>query len=164
MLFAVGLVTMLAVFVACSGEQSGSTASAQPAASAPAQEKAKPEPVAEPKPADPMQNKGIGPVKSVEIATLDPALAAKGKTLFENNCSACHKVDKRYVGPALQDVTTRRSPEWIMNMMLNPTEMTQKDPIAKELLAEYLSPMAQQIHSQDDARAILEFFRQNDAK
>ena len=30
-----------------------------------------------------------------------------------------------------------RTPEWIMNMILNPTEMVEKDPLAKELLVEF---------------------------
>ncbi len=106
--------------------------------------------------------KGIGPIKDVHITELDPTLALKGQEVFKDNCSACHKLDSRYVGPALKDVTKRRKPEWIMNMILNPTEMTQKDPVAMELLAEFLAPMAQQNISQDDARALLEYFRQND--
>src|SRR5690606_40502995 len=67
---------------------------------------------------------------------LDQALAATGKTTFENLCSACHKMDKKFIGPALDGVTERRSPEWIMNMILNPEEMIQKDPIAKQLMIE----------------------------
>jgi len=46
-----------------------------------------------------------------------------------------------------------------MNMILNPDEMVQKDPIAKALLAEYLSPMANQNLTEEQARAVLEYFR-----
>lgn len=115
-------------------------------------------------PTDPMQNKGIGPVQSIELAAIDDALAKEGETLFTGKCSACHKLDEKYVGPALAGVTTRRTPEWVMNMILNPQEMTEKDPIAKDLLAQFLSPMANQSLTQDEARKILEFFRSNDAK
>ena len=108
---------------------------------------------------DPMQNKGIGPVKSVTLHEVNPAMAEEGMEIFNNKCSACHKVEERYIGPALQDVTERRTPEWIMNMILNPEEMTKKDPIAKELLAEYLSPMANQSLEEEEARKILEYFR-----
>jgi cytochrome c551/c552 len=66
---------------------------------------------------------------------LDASLAEKGKAAFEQKCSACHRFEERFVGPPLKGVTTRRAPEWIMNMILNPVEMTQKDPAAKELLA-----------------------------
>ncbi|MBL7671117.1 MAG: cytochrome c [Bdellovibrionaceae bacterium] len=106
--------------------------------------------------------KGIGPVTEVKIEGLNVELATKGKAIFEAKCSACHKVEERYVGPALKDVTKRRTPEWIMNMILNPVEMTQKDPIAQELLGEFLTQMTFQNVSQDEARGMLEYFRQID--
>ena len=47
-----------------------------------------------------------------------------------------------------------------MNMILNPEEMVQKDPLAKELLIEFNgSPMANQNLTQEEARAVLEYFR-----
>ncbi|MER2996763.1 c-type cytochrome [Pontibacter populi] len=107
---------------------------------------------------------GVGPVKSVEVgAEIDEALAAEGKTIFEGKCSACHQLtDQKIVGPGLAGVTERRKPEWIMNMMINPEEMTKKDPEAKKLLAEHLTQMTNQDISEKDARALLEFLRQND--
>lgn len=110
-------------------------------------------------PADPMQDKGIGPIKSVTLGEIDMEMAEQGKAVFTSMCSACHKMSKRFVGPALTGVTERRSPEWIMNMILNPEEMVEKNPIAKQLLAEYLSPMANQNLTEEQARQILEYFR-----
>lgn len=110
---------------------------------------------------DPLADKGIGPIEHVEIGDLDEALAKEGEALFVAKCSACHKIDKRFVGPALQGVLERRSPEWVMNMILNPEQMVAENPIAMELLAEYLSPMANQNLTQEEARAILEYFRTN---
>lgn len=108
---------------------------------------------------DPLMSKGIGPITSVDMGALDEDLAAQGEELFKSKCSACHKVEKRFVGPAMQGVLERRSPEWVMNMILNPEEMVEEDPIAMELFAEYLSPMANQSLTEDEARAILEYFR-----
>jgi len=102
---------------------------------------------------------GIGPVKKIELAAIDPKLAEKGKGLFTLKCSACHKLPERYVGPALAGVTKRRRPEWIMNMMLNPQEMIQKDSTAQDLFAEFLVPMTFQNVTEADARAILEYLR-----
>jgi mono/diheme cytochrome c family protein len=112
------------------------------------------------------EGKGIGPVTHVDIpATIDAALVAKGKTIFEGKCTPCHNADEtKKVGPGLKGVTERRKPEWIMNMILNPSEMTQKDPQAMELLATYLAPMANQNLTEEEARSILEYFRQNDSK
>jgi mono/diheme cytochrome c family protein len=108
---------------------------------------------------DPMKDKGIGPITSITLAEIDETMAAEGKAVFASKCSACHKMSKRFVGPGLAGVTERRTPEWIMNMILNPEEMVEKNPIAKQLLAEYLSPMANQSLTENEARLILEYFR-----
>jgi len=113
---------------------------------------------------DPLVNKGVGPVTSVTLGALDSQKIEAGKKLFQEKCSACHKFDEKYVGPALKGVTARRSPEWILNMILNPQEMTQKDPIAQELLATHFTQMPFQNVTQEETRNILEFFRQNDSK
>lgn len=113
--------------------------------------------------ANPKSDKGIGPIKSVKLAAIDPAMAEAGKAVFTAKCSACHKLETKYVGPALKGVTERRSPEWIMNMILNPAEMIQKDPIAKELLATHFTPMTFQNVNEQEVRQILEYFRQVDA-
>ena len=108
---------------------------------------------------DPMKDKGIGPISSITLGEIDEAMAAEGKEVFKAKCSACHKISKRVVGPALAGITERRSPEWIMNMILNPEEMVSENQIAKELLAEYLAPMANQNLTEKEARLILEYFR-----
>jgi cytochrome c len=102
---------------------------------------------------------GIGPIKHVSLGNIDQTMVAKGKEVFIAKCSACHKISKRVVGPALAGVTERRSPEWIMNMIMNPEEMVAKDPVAKQLLAEYLAPMANQNVTEEEARLLLEYFR-----
>ncbi|MCB7482107.1 c-type cytochrome [Christiangramia sediminis] len=108
-----------------------------------------------------MSNKGIGPVKNLEIPDeIDQSMATKGKVIFDSKCLACHKPDKKFIGPAPKGVLDRRSPEWVMNMMLNPEEMILKDPIAKQLLIEHNgSPMANQNLTEEEARQILEYFR-----
>ncbi len=107
-----------------------------------------------------LDNKGVGNIKSVKIDDkIDDKLVAKGKDLFKANCTACHKFKKRFVGPALKGVTQRRSPEWIMNMIMDPEKMVAEDPVAKALITEYNAPMANQSLKEDQARAILEYFR-----
>ena len=108
-----------------------------------------------------MSNKGIGPVKNLELPPeIDQSMAAKGKAIFDSKCMACHKPDKKFIGPAPKGVLDRRSPEWVMNMMLNPQEMVMKDPIAKQLLIDHNgSPMANQNLTEEEARQILEYFR-----
>jgi cytochrome c len=109
---------------------------------------------------DPMNNKGIGPVKSITLGKLDQAMVDEGKKVYLEKCSACHKAEEKFVGPAPKGIMDRRSPEWIMNMILNPEEMVKNDPIAKQLLLDFnLAPMANQHLTQEQARNILEYFR-----
>lgn len=107
-------------------------------------------------------NKGIGQIKEVKLDPVDAAQAEKGKTLFELKCVACHKFDMKLIGPPLKGVTLRRTPEWIMNMMLNPVEMTESDTIAKSVFEVLKVQMVTQDLTQDDVRSILEYLRQMD--
>jgi mono/diheme cytochrome c family protein len=106
-------------------------------------------------------NKGIGPVSKIVFDDeINQNLANSGKKLFNQLCTSCHMVKEESVGPAIKGILERRSPEWIMNMILNPTEMLQEDPIAKKLLAEYNNEyMYNQNLIEDEAREIIEYFR-----
>jgi cytochrome c len=117
--------------------------------------------LAEETPADPMENKGLGPISSVTIsAEVDTEMAAAGQVVYEQMCTACHKPDKNFIGPAPKGIMERRSPEWIMNMILNPEEMILNDPIARALLIEFNgAPMANQNLTEEQARQVLEYFR-----
>ncbi len=108
-----------------------------------------------------LDNKGVGLITSVDLpADIDQAMAAKGKEVYEKMCTACHKVDKRFIGPAPKGILERRSPEWVMNMILAPERMVREDPLAKDLLIEFNgSPMANQGLTEDEARQVLEYFR-----
>lgn len=111
------------------------------------------------KEANPRDNKGVGVIKSISLDALDQAVADKGKEVYDAKCTACHKVTEKYIGPAPAGIMERRSPEWIMNMILDPELMVKEDPIAKDLLKEYIAPMANQNLTEDEARQILEYFR-----
>ena len=113
---------------------------------------------------DPLQDKGVGIIKSLELGDIDEAMVAEGEIVFKAKCSACHKITKRFVGPGLAGVTERRTPEWIMNMILDPELMVAKNQIAKDLLAEYLAPMANQNLTEIEARQILEYLRTKKAE
>lgn len=103
---------------------------------------------------------GIGPLTSpVTLGEPDEELAEQGEALFQLKCMACHRMEERYIGPPLAAVLDRRTPTYVMNMMLNPTEMTARHPEAKALLAEYLAPMPSQDLTQEEARALLEYIR-----
>ena len=110
---------------------------------------------------DPMENPGVGPIKELTLpADIDQELAARGKEVYDLKCTACHKADQKYIGPSPQGIFERRNPAWVMNMILNPEGMVAEDPIAKKLLMEFNgSPMANQGLTEEEARAIVEYFR-----
>ncbi|WP_178987281.1 c-type cytochrome [Winogradskyella schleiferi] len=108
-----------------------------------------------------LSNKGVGPVTSLTLpANIDQDMAANGLEIYNKMCTACHKADKKFIGPAPTGILERRTPEWVMNMILNPEVMVKEDPLAKDLLMEFNgAPMANQGLSEEDARAVLEYFR-----
>ena len=108
-----------------------------------------------------LTSKGVGPITSVELGDqIDQAMADKGKEVYDRMCLACHRVGKKFIGPAPDGILERRTPEWVMNMILNPEVMVKEDALAKELLVEFNgSPMANQSLTEEEARAILEYFR-----
>lgn len=108
-----------------------------------------------------LDNKGIGPIKELTFPSdIDTEMAARGEAKFNAICVACHMADQRMIGPAMKGVYERRSPEWVMNMMLNPDGMLKDDPIAKALLKEYNNAiMLNQNLTEDEARDLAEYLR-----
>lgn len=103
---------------------------------------------------------GIGPVtEPITPAAVDNAMAEEGKKAFEAKCAACHKMEERYVGPALGGVTERRSPAYLVNMIVNPDGMYTKHPEARKLLAEYMTQMPNLGVTQEEARKMVEYLR-----
>lgn len=110
--------------------------------------------------------KGVGKFTSIELThPLDKALIEKGKSIYDVKCNACHKLtDEKLVGPGWKGVTDRRKPEWIMNFVTNTDEMLDKDANAKALMEVCMVRMPNQHLSDEEARAMLEFMRNNDGK
>src|SRR5690349_2720683 len=110
--------------------------------------------------------RGLGEVKEVTLKSpLEQERIGRGLAIYEMKCQACHKLnDQRVVGPGWKDITTRRKPEWIMNMITNVDVMLDKDPEAQKLLELCLTRMPNQNVSVGDSRDILEFMRQNDGE
>ncbi|WP_019991167.1 c-type cytochrome [Rudanella lutea] len=105
-------------------------------------------------------------VKTISLTNpLDGAMITSGKSIYDVKCGSCHKLDEtKLVGPGWKDVTKRRKPEWIMNMILNVDMMLEKDPEAQKMLEQCLVRMPNQNLSEADARAVLEFMRSNDGE
>jgi mono/diheme cytochrome c family protein len=145
------------ILASCGG---GSEPTAQPGN--PNVEKEKPVEITDTKAS--YSGKGIGTYTSVDFAALTEEQALEGQAIFDSKCLACHEMtDVKKVGPGLAGITQRRTPEWILNMITNPQEMTQKDPMAMKLLEETLSQMTYQDVDDAQAKALLAYFKSADA-
>lgn len=108
-------------------------------------------------------HRGEGKFSNVEVGPLDAAMADAGKKVYDVKCAACHKTtDEKLVGPGWAGVTSKHQPAWIMNFITNPDAMIDKDPELQSQLEICLVRMPNQNLSDDDARHVLEFMRQND--
>ena len=96
---------------------------------------------------------------------LDKAMVTAGKATYELKCQSCHRLtDVKLVGPGWKDVTKRRKPVWIMNMITNVEMMLETDPEAQKQLELCLVRMPNQNITTDEARKVIEFMRSNDGE
>ena len=108
---------------------------------------------------DQSSDKGIGPVRELKLGPVDASLAARGKGLFDDRCAACHGLDKAIAGPALGPILKQKTPEFVMNMMLNTAEMEAKNADIKKQAEKFGLSMPAPAVTEDQARAILEYLR-----
>ena len=107
------------------------------------------------------QKTGVGPIKEkVELGlNIDEKMAKNGEELFNKKCATCHEIHESNTGPALGGVLEKRSPQWVMNMILNPRGMVKNDPQARALKAVYETQMVDLDLSKVEAREIVEYLR-----
>ena len=74
------------------------------------------------------------------------------KKLYKANCTACHMIDKKLIGPALEGVNDKYSEEWLIKWIKNSAEMIASgDPQAVAIYEEYnKSPMTSFLHFSDE--------------
>lgn len=94
------------------------------------------------------------PAEATEAAAADDAGAGawpsaeediikKGKELFSAKCNSCHELNKKVTGPALANVSDRRSQDWLYKWIRNNEEFRKSgDPDALAIYEEFAgSPM-----------------------
>lgn len=106
-----------------------------------------------------VESKGIGPVETIQLGSINQALVNEGEQIFNSKCIACHTLDEKRLGPPLGNVTQKLRPEFIMNYLLNTNEMQEKDEYLKGLIKEYNIVMPDQNLQEQEARSILEYLR-----
>ena len=92
----------------------------------------------------PEQNAAAATEVAAEQAGSDSGDAAKGKQLFNQNCAACHALNRKMTGPALANVETRLAEdegldrEWLYAWIKNSAGMISSgDAYANKVYAEY---------------------------
>jgi hypothetical protein len=107
-------------------------------------------------------------IKEGDISLTNPLntqWVAAGKSTYELKCQSCHRLtEERLVGPGWKDLTKKRDPVWIMNMITNVDMMLESDPEAQKLLEQCMVRMPNQNISKDQAREVLEYMRSNDGE
>ena len=76
----------------------------------------------------------------------------EGEKLYKANCTACHMIDKKLIGPTLEGVNDKYSEEWLIKWIKNSAEMIASgDPQAVAIYEEYnKSPMTSFLHFSDE--------------
>ena len=108
------------------------------------------------------RDKGIGPFrdKNIEIGAINQKWVSEGKGIFTSKCVLCHELDQKKIGPPLRNIFKDRTPEYIMNMVVNPTKMQKEDPNVKDLIKKYNNVLMTELGiSNDQARSVLEYLR-----
>jgi|GEM_PF-1799705 len=156
---------VLSLLVACGGEPAAP--SKAPAAPTPAPAAA-PAPAAPAAPVGPDGPTSIAlpagfPTSKAELPT-DEATLKKGEEVYSaKGCAGCHKFGAKLVGPDLVGVADRRSVPWIGRMILKPEVMIKEDPVAKQLFAETMTPMANQGIPETDIVPLIAWMAQQKA-
>src|SRR3954468_14205315 len=86
-------------------------------------------------------------------------LAQDGKVLFQNNCSSCHNIFTKSVGPALTGVNKRHSEEWLLKWVHNSQSVVKSgDPDAVKLFNDNNHiVMPSQSLKDDEIKAIVDY-------
>jgi len=108
-------------------------------------------------------------VMGIFVSSLMPASAqdvANGKTLFEGNCTSCHAIHDKLIGPALAGVTERRQEAWLLKWVRNSTAMIKSgDPTAVKLFEDNNKSIMTSFEnfSDDDIKDVLAYIKEESA-
>jgi mono/diheme cytochrome c family protein len=112
-----------------------------------------------------ISSKGVGKFQSLPLSnTIDAGMVRDGEAIHKIKCASCHKLSAdKLVGPGFLGLTKRRTPEYIMNFITNTDEMINKDEMGQALAEVFKVRMPNPQLKDDEARAVLEFLRNNDS-
>jgi mono/diheme cytochrome c family protein len=109
---------------------------------------------------------GAVPAGGTQPKALDPEQVAQGKTLFSENCAACHATTGEVVvGPGLQGINERRPEAWLLSWIKNPQKMIASgDQYANEIYNKFnKAPMPAFPFNDAQIRGILAYIKSTEA-
>ena len=110
-------------------------------------------------------HRGEGKFSEYEAGPVNSEWATEGKEIYNSKCQGCHKLtDERLVGPGWKGVTDKHTAAWILNFISNPDAMLDQDPELQRQIEICMVRMPNQNLSDQEAKDIYDFMRQNDGK
>ncbi|WP_109832395.1 c-type cytochrome [Reichenbachiella versicolor] len=96
----------------------------------------------------------------------DEAVIASGEKLFKANCTVCHAIHDKVVGPALKNVHQRRDVAWITAFVKNSQKVIKSgDPYAVKLYNEYnKTEMTSFDFENEEILSIISYIKQESSK
>ncbi|HWL00037.1 MAG TPA: c-type cytochrome, partial [Parapedobacter sp.] len=101
------------------------------------------------------------------VSSLQAQDPKQGETIFKANCSSCHKVFGKFLGPELAGVSERHDEAWLLKWIHNaPAMIASGDPAALELDAQYpnAAMSAFPTLSDDDIKNVLAYITSEEDK
>lgn len=96
---------------------------------------------------------------SIQLSAVNPD---NGKTLFQSKCTACHNINQRLVGPALQNIDQRQSESWIISFVHSPSKKIASGDTAAANIYKSFQPIMmpdQADLKDDDVRDIIAYIK-----
>ena len=90
-----------------------------------------------------------------------------GQKIFKVNCTPCHRIHQKLVGPALAGVLERRDSLWIIKMIRNSSQLIASgDPTAIKLFREYNGTQMTSFttFSEEELKSLLEYINLESAR
>ena len=96
----------------------------------------------------------------------DEAMVSAGESLYKANCTQCHAINEKVIGPALKDVHERRPKEWLISWIRNSQKLIQSgDEYAVSIWEEYnKTAMPAYPFSDEEITSILSYVKVESSK
>jgi cytochrome c551/c552 len=99
---------------------------------------------------------------SQSVLTKEDSIMATGETLFNRNCTSCHTLDEKVVGPPLRNITAKHDEKWLVDFIRDSQKMIRAgDKEAVKIYDEYNGSIMTSFSnlSDDEIRAILNYLK-----